>query len=128
MHRKILFPVVLSASLLGCNIDLDQDIVDGPDTNPDTDVQDDGPDRQKPAEPGALDELVEDARDDLTQFFNATADEFTEIRGEDGTIVFLWPNSLETADGLPGVPPASATMPLLPAGYHRQRYPPHRCP
>ena len=98
MHRKILIPVVLSASLIGCNLDLD--LVDGPDTTPDTDVQEDGPDRQKPAEPGALDELVEDARDDLTQFFNATADEFTEIRGDDGTIVFLWPNSLETADGL----------------------------
>lgn len=99
MHRTILFPVVLSAALLGCNLELDQDIVDGPDTASDTDVQDDGPDRQQPAEPGALDELVEDARDDLAQYFTANPTEFTEIRGEEGTVVFLWPNSLETAEG-----------------------------
>ena len=44
-------------------------------TPSDTDVQDDGPDRQ-PAEPGALDRLVEDARDDLAQYFTANPTEF----------------------------------------------------
>lgn len=98
MHRTTLFSVALSAGLMGCTLDLDQDI-DGPDTLPDTDLHEDGPDRQQPAEPGALDELVEDTRDALTQTFSANAETFTEIEGEEGTVIYLWPNSLENAEG-----------------------------
>ena len=103
MHRSIFYSLILSSTLVGCNIDLDQDIDNGPDTPNDTgveEVEEDGPDRQKPAEPGALDDLIEDARDDLTQAYSINPEEFSEIRGEDGTIVFLWPNSLETSDGV----------------------------
>ena len=100
MHRYLFHSVLVASALTGCNIDLADDFLN--DDNSDTgELIQDGPDRQKPAAPGALNDLVIDARDDMTQTFTADAQTFAQVRGESGTIVFLWPNSLEHADGTP---------------------------
>jgi len=89
MRRIIMKPITFIAltatgTLLGCV----------PEFGPD-------PDPQQPAEAGALDDLTEDARDAMTQVFTVDAESFSSIEGEEGTLLYLWPNSLVDSDGLP---------------------------
>ena len=84
MKPITLIALTFSGTLLGCIPEF------GPDSGP-----------QQPAKAGALGDLTEDARDAMTQFFTVDAESFNAIEGEEGTLLYLWPNSLVDSNGQP---------------------------
>jgi hypothetical protein len=109
MKTNLFISVAITGSLLACGSDLqdDNDDVENTDTSSEeTDSEDTGsedtgsePDSQEPARPGALNELAREARDAMTQVFTVNADDFNTIQGDEGTVVYFWPQSLVDANG-----------------------------
>jgi hypothetical protein len=83
MKPSTIIALTVTGTLLGCVPEL------GPDST-----------SQQPAKPGALGDLTEDARDEMTQVFTVDSESFNTIEGEEGTLLYLWPNSLVDSDGL----------------------------
>jgi hypothetical protein len=94
MKPSTLLALTVSGTLLGCVPETDPENHETGNREVDPEL-----DWQEPAQAGALEGLTQEARDALTQVFTIDADNFNAIEGDEGTVVYLWPNSLVDADG-----------------------------
>ena len=108
--QNTIFSILITTGLLGClpaleeepstDLDSSDDTVDVVDDEENDDEQnDDLEDQQKPPSPEAFARLTIRSRDALTQQFSVDAEEFSTVKAEGGTNVYLWPNSLVDSDG-----------------------------